>query len=225
MNSGLASPPSTAAKPRPARAALWPAAAATAPLFRLQIARPRRGESLVDEERFLKTTCSLRLRDYAPSGQHAALGRHRGLAAHGVVGQDRHHVAPDGPQLVAVVDPAGAVHLARAFERPSHLMLRVAMSRRARNASASVMLRPELTAAVLASRPTCSNGVATSIAAAAGARSGRGGISARARSSIARSHPAGQPRSPRFPTAVLLASRARSARSIWTLGDLNGMRI
>src|SRR5271167_1479382 len=76
MNSGLASPPSTAAKPRPARAALWPAAAATAPLFRLQIARPRRGESLVDEERFLKTTCSLRLRDYAPSGQQAAQEPH-----------------------------------------------------------------------------------------------------------------------------------------------------
>ena len=41
------------------------------------------------------------------------------------------------------------------------------MSRRARNASASVILRPELTAAVLASRPVCSSRVAASIAAAA----------------------------------------------------------
>jgi hypothetical protein len=41
------------------------------------------------------------------------------------------------------------------------------MSRRARNASASVILRPELTAAVLDSRPVCSSIVATSIAAAA----------------------------------------------------------
>jgi hypothetical protein len=33
------------------------------------------------------------------------------------------------------------------------------MSRRARNASASVILRPELTAAVLDSRPVCNSGV------------------------------------------------------------------
>ena len=30
------------------------------------------------------------------SEQHFAIGRHRGLAARGVVGQDRHHVAADG---------------------------------------------------------------------------------------------------------------------------------
>ena len=41
------------------------------------------------------------------------------------------------------------------------------MSRQARSASASVILRPELTAAVLASRPVCSSKVATSMAAAA----------------------------------------------------------
>jgi len=41
------------------------------------------------------------------------------------------------------------------------------MSRRARNASASVILRPELTAAVLDSRPVWRSRVATSIAAAA----------------------------------------------------------
>jgi hypothetical protein len=38
--------------------------------------------------------------------QHAAIGRHRGLAAGSVVGQHGHHVAPDGAQLVAVMDPA-----------------------------------------------------------------------------------------------------------------------
>jgi len=44
--------------------------------------------------------------------QHAAIGGHRGLAAGGVVGQDRHDVAAGGAKLVAVVDPAGAVHFA-----------------------------------------------------------------------------------------------------------------
>ena len=55
--------------------------------------------------------------------QHAAVGRHRGLAARGVVGQEGHHVAPNSAQLVAVVDPAGAVQLAQAIERPADLML------------------------------------------------------------------------------------------------------
>ena len=54
--------------------------------------------------------------------QQAAVGSHRRLAARGVVGQEGHHVATDGTQLVAVIDPAGAVHLAQAVERPAHLV-------------------------------------------------------------------------------------------------------
>ena len=44
--------------------------------------------------------------------QHFAVGGHRGLAARGVVGQDRHHIAADGTELVIVINPAGAVELA-----------------------------------------------------------------------------------------------------------------
>jgi hypothetical protein len=39
--------------------------------------------------------------------------------------KDRHLVPPDGLQLVAVADPLSAVHLAKAIERPSNLVLRV----------------------------------------------------------------------------------------------------
>ena len=42
----------------------------------------------------------------AVAEQHAAIGRHGGLAARGVVGQDRHHVAANGAELVVVIDPA-----------------------------------------------------------------------------------------------------------------------
>jgi hypothetical protein len=50
--------------------------------------------------------------------QHPAVACHRG-----VVGQDRHYVVPDDAELVAVIDPAGAVQLAQSVERPAHLML------------------------------------------------------------------------------------------------------
>src|SRR5438132_12997955 len=74
---------------------------------------------------------------------------------------------PDGADLIVVVDPAGAVHLAQAFERPRNLMLGVDHVAAARNASASLILRPELTAAVLDSRPLRHGRVEPSIAAAA----------------------------------------------------------
>ena len=45
--------------------------------------------------------------------EQAAVGGRRRLAAGGVVGQDGHHVAADGAEFVAVVDPAGAVQLAQ----------------------------------------------------------------------------------------------------------------
>src|SRR6266446_9059399 len=57
--------------------------------------------------------------------EQAAVGGHRRLAAGGVVGQDGHHVAADGAELVIVVDPAGAVQLAQAVERPGDLVLGV----------------------------------------------------------------------------------------------------
>jgi len=57
--------------------------------------------------------------------EQAAIGRHCGLAAGGVVDQDGHHVAADGTELVAVLDPAGAVHLTQTVERPADLMLGV----------------------------------------------------------------------------------------------------
>ncbi len=57
--------------------------------------------------------------------QHAPVGRHCRLAARGMVGQDRHHITPDHAQLVAVVDPPGAIELAQTIQRPAHLMLRV----------------------------------------------------------------------------------------------------
>src|SRR5437867_7404168 len=44
--------------------------------------------------------------------EQAAVRGHRGLAAGGVVGQDGHHIAAARAELVAVVDPAGAVHFA-----------------------------------------------------------------------------------------------------------------
>src|SRR6266436_1092310 len=57
--------------------------------------------------------------------EHLAVGGHCGLAAGGVVGEDGHHVAADRTERVAVVDPAGAVHLAQPVECPADLMLRV----------------------------------------------------------------------------------------------------
>jgi len=100
--------------------------------------------------------------------EQAAVGRHRGLAAGGVVGQDRHHVAPDGSELVAVVHPAGAVHLAQAIERPAHLVLCVDhVAAGAQRLGLGDLTARAVTAAVLASRPVCSSKVATSTAAAA----------------------------------------------------------
>src|SRR6202022_4672562 len=44
----------------------------------------------------------------AVAEQQVAVGGHRGGAAGGVMGQDRHHVAADFLERVAVIDPAGA---------------------------------------------------------------------------------------------------------------------
>jgi hypothetical protein len=70
---------------------------------------------------------STRVCRYSRSVATLALGcgeQHPAVACHrGVVGQDRHYVVPDDAELVAVIDPAGAVQLAQSVERPAHLML------------------------------------------------------------------------------------------------------
>src|ERR1051325_1782468 len=61
----------------------------------------------------------------AAAEQHMAVGRVGGRTACGVMGQDRHDVAPDLLQWVGVVDPARARELTKPLQRPADLVLRI----------------------------------------------------------------------------------------------------